>query len=676
MYFASVPAEELGASIAARLEEVAKHRDYKKEAKVHAHLYGQAFGIGDGSVIGRKGEDNQLLDVNVKKAKALLKSLVGLVLGPPKSWRCSARNADAESRGAVLLGANLMEFFWKEDGFDVFCDEWIEAGYAFDESYVWARWDRTQGEVIAPNALDQLVLAGGLRVTQHQKWDVFFDPEYRSFEEVPWFVLRTFESKWDLAATAKAATEEELASLRERIIRCSGDFLKDTLRGPALTSERKDVVPVYRLFHRPTASVPEGLFVPFLDAQTVLDIQPLPEVEIRRFAPGVRIDSPFGDSQWTSTLGIEDLTDMVESALASNLNAFATQTVEALGEMKISINKLTGLAVFERTPTTPPGQSVYPLQLTRQPEGADKWLSQKASDMAFVTGQNDVQLGQPDTAQMNAKAFAILKSAATERNSIGQRRALRAIGELGALILRILARNITTEEAIAIGGRAARLSYPSRKWTGSDLEPITHCFVEVGNPLEQHPAGRLEILQALRDAGVQMTAEDVQQVIETGRLEQAIAPAREESLLISWENDEMLEGKTPVVHWAHNHLNHYPKHACLASQPAVLSNPQAVTALEEHLAWHYREFWGLPEGVDPKTDPQYFDRIRIMLGQQAPSAIGPPMPGQPSPAGGVPAPLDGAGEGAAAPSGAPPALSPPTEGEQLPSVVPSPEAAA
>lgn len=676
MYFASVPAEELGASIAARLEEVAKHRDYKKEAKVHAHLYGQAFGIGDGSVIGRKGEDNQLLDVSVKKAKALLKSLVGLVLGPPKSWRCSARNADAESRGAVLLGANLMEFFWKEDGFDVFCDEWIEAGYAFDESYVWPRWALTQGEAVGVNPLGQLVLAGGLHATQHQKWDVFFDPEHRSYEEKQWLVLRTFDVKWDLAATAKAANEEELARLQESIVKSDTDFLKDTLSNKAVSSERRDVVPVYHFFHKPTPSVPKGLYVRLLNAQTVLSIEECEEIPVVRFAPGVRIDSPFGDSQWTSTLGIEDLTDMVESALASNLNAFGVQSIEMPEEMKISTNKLGNLAVFERPKMAPPGQSVYALQNTRQPEGADKWLSQKASDMAFVTGQNDVQLGQPDTAQMNAKAFAILKSAATERNSIGQRRALRAIGELGALILRILARNITTEEAIAIGGRAARLSYPSRKWTGSDLEPITHCFVEVGNPLEQHPAGRLEILQALRDAGVQMTAEDVQQVIETGRLEQAIAPAREESLLISWENDEMLDGKTPVVHWAHNHLNHYPKHACLASQPAVLSNPQAVTALEEHLAWHYREFWGLPEGEDPKTDPQYFDRIRIMLGQQAPSAIGPPMPGQPVSAGGVPAPLDGAGEGAAAPSGAPPALSPPTEGEQLPSVVPSPEAAA
>jgi hypothetical protein len=257
---------------------------------------------------------------------------------------------------------------------------------------------------------------------------------------------------------------------------------------------------------------------------------------------------------------------------------------------------------------------------------------------------------------MNAAAFAILKSAATERNSTGQRRAFDAIGRLGSKILRILAANVTEEEALAIGGRAARLNYPVKKWTGADLEAIATCYVEVGNALEQSVAGRVQILQSLKEAGVQMTAEDVQQVYETGRMESALQPAREESLLVEWENSEMMDGATPVVHWAHNHLNHYPKHACLASQPVALAEPSAMKALEQHLAWHYREFWGLPDGVDPKSDPQYFDRVRVMLGQQAPSAVGPPPP---QAAGGPPQPQPGGQSPPSDSQGAPPALQPP-----------------
>lgn len=665
-YFASVPPEQLGASIAAKLEDIANDRDFHDADKALAHLYGGNLSIGDGSAVRKKGEDSQLLDVNVKKAKALLESLVGLVLGPPITWKVSARNADAESRGAVLLGSNLMEFFWKEDGFGVFCQEWAKAAYALKEAYAFPDWYMGQGAAGFPDGA-RLLMAGGLRTRLIQKWDVFFDLEYRSFEECPWVCVRTWENKYDLAALAEGEGEA-LAALQADIVACDGgDFLKARKLSRAT---RRDVVPVYTLFHRPTPSVPQGLEVRLLNAKTVLSAKTCEEIPVVRMTPSAQIDSALGDSQWTGVLGIEELTDAVESALASNYNAFGTQAVAMDSRTVISRDRVNNLAVMELPPGVNASQAVQGVQLTSQPQGADKWLSQKASDMAFVTGQNDVQLGQPDTAQMNARAFAILKSAAAERNSGGQRRVFDAIGKLGAVILRILSRNMTEEQALALGGRAARLSYPVKKWTGADLAPIATCFVEVGNALEQTSAGRLEIATMLLELDAIKTPEDLAQVVETGRLEQAINVQREESLLISWEHDEILEGRTPVVHWAQNHINHATKHACLASQPAALADERAMVALQQHLDWHYREFYALPEGVEPKADPQYLDRMRVLLGQPAPSMVGPPpmgaMSGTPPPAAGASSTTPPPGAGAPPPPGeAPAALSPPQPGAEV-----------
>lgn len=67
---------------------------------------------------------------------------------------------------------------------------------------------------------------------------------------MPWICLRTFENKWDLAATARAANEEELVKLQEQITHTDLDFLKDTLHHVSPSNERKDVVPVYRLTAR------------------------------------------------------------------------------------------------------------------------------------------------------------------------------------------------------------------------------------------------------------------------------------------------------------------------------------------------------------------------------------------------------------------------------------------
>lgn len=659
-YFASVPPEQLGASIAAKLEEVSRGQSHDKAAAVYAHLYGDGLQMGDGSTLHLKGEDGQLVTINIKKAKALLLAWVGLMLSPPKTWRVTARNADAESRGAVLLGSNLMEHLWKEDGFDVLCNEWALAACALEECFALPDWYRGQGDIAFADG-EQAIFGGGLRVRLVQKWDEFHDPEYRSAEDLPWRCLRTYENRYDLAALHP--------KVADKIIAADGKWLAGTQR-KSTQQDKPDPVPLYNFFHKPTPAVSQGLDVGFIDADTVLWVRPCPEIPAERMAPGTRIDTTRGDSQWTSILSIEELTDMVESALASNYNAFGTQAIAMDSRTIISRDRVNNLAVMELPPGVNASQAVAGVQLTSQPGGADKWLSQKDSDKAFVTGQNDVQLGQPQSAQMNAKAFAILKSSATERNSLIQKRLLDAIGRLGAKILRIYSRNVTEEQALAIGGRSARLSVPARKWSGKSLAPIATCRVEVGNPLEQHSSGRMELFTMYAEAGAVKTPEDVQQIVETGRLEQAINVIREESLLISWEHDEILEGRTPVVHWAQNHINHATKHACLASQPAALADKAAMVALQQHLDWHYREFYALPEGVEPKADPQYLDRMRVLLGQPAPSMVGPPpmgaMSGTPPPAAGASSTTPPPGAGAPPPPGeAPAALSPPQPGAEV-----------
>ena len=186
-------------------------------------------------------------------------------------------------------------------------------------------------------------------------------------------------------------------------------------------------------------------------------------------------------------------------------------------------------------------------------------------------------------------------------------------------------------------------------------------YVEVGSALEQTAAGRLQLLQLYQEAGAAKSPEDIQQVVETGRLEQAMNVQRDEDLFIAWENDEILAGRTPIAHVTDDHLKHAAKHRVTILTPAARQNPAVVEADTQHFLMHYREFWGMPEGMDPRSDPQFFDRMRVLLGQQAPGAIGPPPMGGPA-AGGAPSPVQGESPDGP-PNGAPPALAPPEANE-------------
>jgi hypothetical protein len=230
---------------------------------------------------------------------------------------------------------------------------------------------------------------------------------------------------------------------------------------------------------------------------------------------------------------------------------------------------------------------------------------------------------------------------------------------------------MSEEQAISIAGRAAQLSYPMQDVTPDKLKAITSVHVEVGNAMEQTSAGRLQLLQLYMQSNPNMRPEDMQQVIETGRLEQAMNVQRDEDLFIAWEIDEILAGRTPMVHVSDDHLKHAAKHRVVMLTPAARANEAVVAADAQHFLMHYREFWGLPEGVDPRTDPQYFDRMRVLLGQSAPSAVGPPPMGGP-PAGGPTQPEQGGSSPPSNLQGIPPALEPPkAEGAQPPEAPPT-----
>lgn len=697
-YFAAAASDRIGAAVSGRIAEIAVDFDFSDTSEtVYQHLFGESLKLGSQTQVVRKGEQAQLIQVRVNDAKALLESVVGMMLQAPMTWRATASNSDVESRGAVLLGQNLADSQWKRGGMGKFCGESIKAGIGFRSTLAFGEWKKMLGspigtqpteapiapapEKVPPDApaaeaaplAEEPVFEGDLRWRHILPWDFFYDTEYRSWEETPWVAVRVYDNKWDVVAefpkTLPQGGEKEGGDTLALLVGKDAWLPAKTRQMTRATSH--DVVAVWHFLHRKTPSVPNGRHVIMCGPACVLADGPLelPKIPIARFAPGERVDSAVGDSQWQSVLGVQEMTDSVESAVASNLDALGTQIVAMSEGTNTSEDDLNGLKLFKLPPS---GQPPVGINLHKPAPGAAEWLKQKKSDKRDLVGLNDVSQGQPETAQMNAAAFALLDAAAVRRLGQMQRRAYDFIGEVGTLTMMFFAKYVTEERAVEVAGRAAKIGYPGKTWTGSKLKPLESLYVEVGNPLEQSVSGRIQIFQLLqgaaKDAGQPLSPEDAQQILETGRLEQATKPERDESLLVDWENDEMAAGTTPQVHWAENHLHHCSKHRSVMLTPAAKTDPSVATAFEEHVMWHYREFYRLPEGMDPRTDPLFGDRIRVLLGQTAPGQVGPPPPGPP------PGMDGGTGPGGGSPP-PPPALAPPDSGDPNQQQLPMPVAA-
>lgn len=646
-YFAARNKRDIGSHLIGKLKDcntlVGKYGVREEEQNAYRHYYGRELGIGITTGAQRDGAQGEVLRARVNLARSLAKALLAIVTGAKMTWRPMARNGEVTAQKANTTAKHLLEDYWKNRGLDRVVSTWTEQAIALAQGFVFPEWDRMTGPTYA--ALEnRLVKQGDITFHNVLPWDVFKDEKRKSAENLDWRFLRVEKNRWDLAKVYHQLSDGK-PSLDA--ILSATDPLGDG------GGKDDDVANVYYFFHRPTPSLPVGREIIFLNEQCILFDSKLTydEVPVYRLAADEMFGTPHGWSQFWDTLGVQELLDGAHEAVANNITT--------LGNTQIAIEQGTE----ERPDLNASGVSVwrYPkggneprgINLAKNPPEAFNYLEQLPAWQRQMMGLNDVALGQPQTAQMNAQAFAVLASMAVQQASPLQAALVRAVSALGTGVLKTIRKRVTTERKLQITGSSSKHLFSEESYTGKDIEPVERCVVEVGNPQEQSPTGRTLILQDLmKIMGAKMTPEDYFQVLDTGRLDPVVRAMRDEKLLIQQEYEDLSQAINPPVHTFQNHPLHFRENAGVLHNPEALRNPSVVKAVQAHCDEHYVEFFGLPPGTDPRMDPMYLDRIRLLLGQEPPGVATPPPP--PSDV-----PPDEGGEG-----GAPPAA--PSEGSAPP----------
>lgn len=623
-YFFNHDSDSIGEAIFSRIQTaqswLATSSVRRNYGKAHLHSYSAIdMGAGSSSSISRGGAEGELSEVRVNRAVALQKALLGLLLSAKMTWRPQAVNGDAKRRGAVKKASNLLEYYWKTKHLNETVTRWVDQGLRLSESFVFAQWDWQLG----PPAGNGKCL-GDLNFRNVLPWDVFRDDSYSNFADCPWIVVRVYMNKWDFQALYPTDINGESTENRS--------MTASDLRLYAELGNRKeaDVVPVFFAFHKRTPAVPGGRQVVFSSSSCVVEDQPLAyaDIPVVRFAPDNYDGTPYGYTNFFDVLGVQEEIDGLETSIATNQLTLATQSVVFEEGTVLNSDDVAGMkAIYIPKGANPP----KPLQLTATAPEVFKHLDRLNAAQRDILGLNDVALGQPATAQMNADAFTILASMAQQRNAPVQQRVLDAVGALGTSVLNSLKRFIDEPRSISIAGKNSD-AFTDLTYQGADLDPVEGTIVEIGNAVEQSVPGRFQLAKMYSDLGAIKTPEQLQQVMETGRLEPATDPMRDTQLLISTENDQLEDGAAPVVHFCDDHQKHVAAHQNILNNPEARQNVQVVQAVHAHMDAHYVEYWGLPPGTVAQQDPLYAVRIKILLGQQPPPVEG-PAPGGPPPPG-------------------------------------------
>ncbi len=143
--------------------------------------------------------------------------------------------------------------------------------------------------------------------------------------------------------------------------------------------------------------------------------------------------------------------------------------------------------------------------------------------------------------------------------------------------------------------------------------------MEIGNPIQQTAAGRMELAQLFNAAGFIKTPEQLLAVVETGRTDPLTQNLSNQLLLIAEENELIARGETPPVSLYDDARLHLLEHPSVIASMEARQTPGVIDALQAHCAEHIR--------VLQETDPAILQAIgQAPLAPPAPPQGGPPAP--------------------------------------------------
>lgn len=640
-YWASLEADEAAKKVVSKVQDYPQASQFQAVADRQLRGYQYYYSISpDGihlsSQVVRAGEAQQLASVTVNHTRSLVSTLLNLIVSNKVVFVPKATNIDSDTLRQCDLASAILEYFWSEKNIAAFAIEALEHALVLGEGFVLIDWVDDAGDPFA--ALGGKVVRSGAPVLrQVLPWDVIRDPSKPTWESCEWVVVRLRHNRWDLAEQyaplpppdPDGAVEvgmdeqaEEALYLREAILSCPRDVEVGQNKPALTTDDDSDDIWLYRFLHKKTYSMPKGRDLLMLPDGTVLEDLEIrgEQLPLHRLAAAEQMGSPYGYTPFWDVLGIQELLDSLQTAVASNQSTLATQCVVLEEGSDIPFDEIAGgmKAIY-----VPRGSTFKPdaLQLLKTPAEVFKHIEELKSDQEKIVGLNAVVRGDLPAAELSGSAMSLLDTAALRQSSVLQGNYLRFVRGIGHDILHLFQTRAQAPQKIAIAGKANANLVTEGSFTANDLAGIKNVTVETANPMAQTPALRYEMAKELLTlmGPEKLPLEQLVAVMNSGQLKPVTESLTSELTLIRSENEALLAGENPPTTLLDDHRLHIREHRAQLANPQVRADPMLVKVFLDHIQGHAEALATAPP------------ELLMMVGQEP---LMPPMPPGPPPPGG------------------------------------------
>lgn len=652
-YFANKDAEKLATymlSYADGWYNEAENFGYLDKLRMCWAAYHGAYytDFSDGHQISFGGEHGELAEIGMNHTRNIAKHMLSMVTSSRPSLQAKAINTDHKSLVQARLANGLLEYYMREKRLEDDLRKATQYAIVLGAGFIKLEWNETSGEVYDYNEDTNTEVRGGdVESTVLDPFNVIFDSS-REDQKHTWVLCRTFVERHALMAkypemADKISQLPSKADLQSAVIEST--FFKHT-----------DLIPVYEFYHKRNESLEDGRYTMFLDSNVVLLDGPLPyrELPVYRIAPDDILGSPYGYSPLFDLLPLQDAVNTLHSSILTNQSTFAVQNLFVPRGADIGFAELSGgLNIIEGN------AKPEPINFTATPREVFEYAQTLERSMETISGINSVTRGNPESSLKSGTALALVQSNSLTYMSGLQQSYIRLIEDVGTGLLNILKDYASVPRVAAIAGKKNK-NYMEQEFVGEDLSMINRVVVDVGNPLADTVAGRVQMAEQLLQMKLIKTPEQYFQVINSGKLDVMTEDTQGEIDLIKKENESLVAGEMVIATPIDQHTMHIKEHRSVLSDPELRKDPELLQRVLDHIQEHIdflrntdadllaiiqEQPLGPPAGtpINPQQNPNLPDQplqqmnpanmqaADVMSMQQSPRVNGTNLPTPPAP---------------------------------------------
>lgn len=555
------------------------------------------------------GEQGELAQIAVNHIRNIATHILTMITSNRPAFQARATNTDSKSIIQAQLANNLLDYYMREKRLEKYLKTAVEYAIVLGSGYIKMEWNATSGEIYETNEeTGAPVYEGDVQFSNLSPYDVVFDTTKETSMDHDWVLCRSFKNKFDLAAKyPDQADKIKGLQSKSQLLRYRLDMT---------SFEETDDVPVYEFYHKRTEVMEQGRYILFLSTDLVLIDMPMPyrSLPVYRISPSDILGTSYGYTPMFDLLPLQEAVNSLYSTILTNQHTFGVQNIYVPRQADIQFKSLSGgLNVIEGNAGAGKPE---PMNFTQTPQEVFAFLKTLEQQMETLSGVNSVARGNPEASLKTGTALALVQSMALQFISGLQQQYVHLIEDIGTGLINML-KDFAAVPRIAIIAGERNRNYVEREFVGDDLSMINRVIVDIGNPIANTKAGKLEMASQLIQYGIVKTPEQYFTVLNSGQLNTMTDDTQGELDLIKKENEAIVNNSIEVAALAiDQHIMHIKGHKAILADPAIRMEP----AIRDRVLAHILEHVDLLRQTDPA--------LLSIIGEQPLGPVGgsPPAP--------------------------------------------------